>query len=303
MEDLKAEEAQGYGEVNQSRATLTQDGANRLADEIESAFGKRRVAARKMNPKADVAAKAIADDLRSKPPTLQEVEEARQWIGQNVAGSSEKGERAIGVSMKRSIDIFLDKLQPSDLVGTNDPGGLVNELKRARNATARRKKAELISSEDTGAIDRGINRAATSGAGGNEVNAIRQNIRAILENPKKRRQFEDWEIKAMRDIVKGTPTQNSLRLISRLAPSNGAIPLSGAGAGVAATSLTGNPLFLAPPVAGEAARLTGDALLRRQVRGLADTVRNGAPLVRSEAARPNSLVAAILAARGLQEIP
>lgn len=303
MEELRQVETQGYGTVNQSTARLSPEIASKLADDIEGAFGKRSAAARKMNPKAAVAAKAIADDLRRNPPTITEVEEARRWIGQNVAGSTDLGERAIGVQMKQRIDAFLDGLQPNDLTGSNDAQGLVNNLKTARNATKRRKKAELIEAEDTGLVDRGINRAATTGTGGNELNAIRQNVRRILDNPKERRKFEDWELPAMRDIVKGTPTQNGLRILSRLAPSAGALPLSGAGAAVATSSLTGNPLFLVPPALGEFGRLGGDAMLRSQVNGLGDLLRNGQPIVRRQSPSQQGLLGALLAAQGAQAVP
>ena len=93
-----------------------------------------------MNPKASGAADAIAEDLRTNPRTLSQINEARRWIGQNVAGSADASERAPGVEMMRRIDAYLDRLQPADMDGTNDAAALVDDLMTARNATTRRKK-------------------------------------------------------------------------------------------------------------------------------------------------------------------
>lgn len=95
---------------------------------------------RKMNPRASGAADAIAEDLRTNPRTLSQVNEARRWIGQNVAGSADASERTRGVEMMRRIDAFLDRLQPADMDGTNDAAALVDDLMTARNAATRRKR-------------------------------------------------------------------------------------------------------------------------------------------------------------------
>lgn len=298
-DDLRGIEASAYGAVEQSTAKLSPKAAQLLADDIANSFGSRTTAARKMNPKAAVAADAIAEDLRAHPPTLAEVNEARRWIGQNVAGSADASERAIGVEMKRRIDAYLDNLQPTDVVGTNDAAGLVGELKAARQATTRRKKAEVIEAPDTGVLARGETRDAI---GGSESGAILQRLRSILENPKQRRQFQEWELKAMRDVIKGTPTTRAVRLLSRMAPTSGQLPMGGFVGASAGAGLTGNPLLLAPSAIGEGAKRWSDAGTRRATQDLANAMRNGGPIAKggqSDAGR--RMIAAFLASQAGSE--
>ena len=225
----------------------------------------------------------IAGDLRTAPPTISEVDEARRWIGQNVAGSREAGEARIGMAMKDGIDSHLDNLQPGDLTGTNRPGDVVETLKDAREKAHRIYKSQIFEAEDVGAIEKGLRRAAVSGTGGNEVNALRQNVRRVLEDPKLRKGFSKVELQAMRDVADGTPSQNALRWASRFAPSSGAIPsMTGIGAGGGLTAATGNPIFLAPSALGEGAKYAAERSTRKQVNKLGELIRNGKPLPKKQ---------------------
>ena len=253
LEALQAQRDAGYDAVRQSGATLRLQSADALASGIESTFGNRP-ATRRMNPKAAIAAEELAGDMRQRPPTISEVDESRQWIADNVAGSTEKGERRLGMLMKDKIDSHLSQLRPEDVTGTNRPEEVVSSLMEAREKASRIYKSQVFEAEDTGAFAKGLRRAATTGTGGNEINAIRQNVRRVLENPKLRRGYNEAELQAMRDIADGTPTQNVLRLIGRLAPTSGALPLGGFAGAAGASGATGNPLFIAPAIAGQGAK-------------------------------------------------
>ncbi len=196
LEQLQTQSDAGYDAVRASNATLSPQSSNDLANSIEGAFGPR-VATRKLNPKAAIAADALAGDMRSAPMSIADVDEARQWIGRNVAGSVEKGERAIGMGMKQTIDDHLDALTPADVTGTNRAAEVVDTLKDAREKASRVHKSQLFEAEDTGLVAKGLRRAATSGTGGNEINAIRQNVRRVLENPKLRRGYNADELQAI----------------------------------------------------------------------------------------------------------
>ena len=149
LEELQAQSNAGYDAVRDSGATLSPQSADALAGGIEGTFGTRP-ATRRMNPKAAVAAEELAGDMRQRPPTISEVDEARQWIGNNVAGSNEAGERRLGMMMKDAIDSHLDQLQPGDITGTNRPGEVVDALIGAREKARRVHKSQLFEAEDTG---------------------------------------------------------------------------------------------------------------------------------------------------------
>ncbi|MFG6543818.1 hypothetical protein ACGYLM_07345 [Sulfitobacter sp. 1A10445] len=295
LEELQAQSEAGYNAVRESGATLSPQSADALAGGIEGTFGTRP-ATRRMNPKAAIAAEELAGDMRQRPPTIAEVDEARQWIGDNVAGSNEAGERRLGAMMKDAIDSHLDQLQPGDVTGTNRANEVVGTLTDAREKARRVHKSQLFEAEDTGLVAKGLRRAATTGTGGNEVNAIRQNVRRVLENPKLRRGFSDTELQAMRDIADGTPTQNALRLIGRLAPTSGALPLGGFTGAAGATGVTGNPLFIAPAVAGQGAKYLGERSARKQIEALGELIRNGEPLPKKTSSDlEKRIVAALMA--------
>ena len=195
LDELQAQSSAGYEAVRESGATLSPKSSDALAAGIESAFGTRP-ATRRMNPKAAIAAEELAGDMRQRPPSIAEVDEARQWIGDNVAGSNEAGERRLGMMMKDAIDNHLDQLQPGDVTGTNRANEVVAALTGAREKSRRVHKSQLFEAEDTGLVAKGLRRAATTGTGGNEINAIRQNVRRVLENPKLRRGFNETELQA-----------------------------------------------------------------------------------------------------------
>ncbi|WP_336099188.1 hypothetical protein [Roseovarius sp. CH_XMU1461] len=295
VEMLKAEADAAYEEVRNSGATLSPASADALAGRISGTLGER-AATRKLNPRAAIAADALSKDLRSAPPTIAEVDQVRQWVGKNVAGSNEAGERAIGVQMKNAIDNHLDTLTPSDVSGTNRAHEVVSTLQGAREKAHRVHKSQLFEAEDTGAIAKGLRRAATTGTGGNEINAIRQNVRRVLENPKLRRGFSESELKAMREIADGTPTQNALRLLGRLAPTSGGLPLGGFAGAAAGVGATGNPLLLAPSVIGQGAKMLGERSTRKAISGLGELIRNGKPLPKKAASDlENNVIAALVA--------
>lgn len=299
LEELQVQSNAGYDAVRESGATLSPQSADALAGGIEGTFGTRP-ATRRMNPKAAIAAEELAGDMRQRPPTIAEVDEARQWIGDNVAGSNEAGERRLGAMMKDAIDSHLDQLQPGDVTGTNRANEVVEALTGAREKARRVHKSQLFEAEDTGLVAKGLRRAATTGTGGNEINAIRQNVRRVLENPKLRRGFSETELQAMRDIADGTPTQNALRLIGRLAPTSGALSLGGFTGAAGAAGATGNPLFIAPGIAGQTAKYLGERSTRKKIAALGELIRNGKPLPKKTASDLESrVIAALMAQKAL----
>ena len=152
----------------------------------------------------------------------------------------------------------------------------------------------------TDAMDRAGRQASVSGTGGNSINTTRQRINAILNNPKKLRGFSAEEQAAMRDIVAGTPTQNAARLLGRLSPTSGALPLMGGiGAGTMAAS-TGMPAIATLPFIGFGAKAAGEALTNRSVEALSGQLRAGRRLPKSPTST-NAIIAALAAQQGAQQ--
>lgn len=207
----------------------------------------------RLHPKVSAALDEIEATAGAGVPDFKTVEKMRR-VAKSAAGSLEPDERRLGSMLVQAIDDMVDRTAP------------VPEIKTGRELYGRMKRADLV--ED--ATVRAIRRAATSGTGGNEVNAIRQNIRAILDNPKKLRGFSPDEIQAMEGVVSGTPGINAMRLVGRMSPTSGALPLM---ANIAAASVS--PPALAVGALGMAAKGGAEAATRAQRDILSALIRSG----------------------------
>lgn len=194
-----------------------------------------------LHPGATAALKRLvqaADD----PDHAIPVETLRRVLG-SAAGSRVPDEGRIANGMIDRLDGFMDELTPDQVVsGSPDSVAL---LKRGRELWGRMRRTELVDD----AVVRAERRAASSGSGGNVNNAVRQNLKSILDNPSKRRGFSEAELQAMEDVVRGTPTQNAMRLLGKLSPESGALPLTANLLGGAATLGASAPLTVASAAA------------------------------------------------------
>lgn len=168
------------------------------------------------------------------------------------------------------IDDMMTSLTPADVVQGNSTQA-TQSLMQARDLWKTFRKSELI---DNLAV-KGEDQAMSTNSGGNVQNAIRQKLRGILDDPKKGKYFEPEERAAIRQVVRGTPTQNSLRLLGRLAPSSNAwLGILSTFAGGTGGGATGMAAGVAVPVIGSAAKAAGTALTNRAVRNISEMVRS-----------------------------
>lgn len=284
LEQLRAKQGAAYDAVDASPAQLTPQATQRLQTSVMD-----RSARDGMDPFLAPKATRTADKINEMiTPRISEVEKSRRLVGRDVASSIDKSESAIGMGMKDEITNYLDGLTAQDVTG-GDPSAAVSALREGRDMTRRIKKSEDIDQR----LYKAENRAATSGTGGNEVNAIRQNIRQILDDPRKKRNYSKDEVSAMEDIVRGSPTQNALRLLGRFSPTSGALPaMAGVGAGTAL-----GPLGALPSAAGLLAKGGAEALTKKSVDDLGNLIRNGKPLPKKTAnqAEIRAAIAALIA--------
>ena len=216
----------------------------------------------------------VVDDFNGQPMSASQAQNLRTFL-QDAAKSADAGERRIGTILLGQFDDWRGQHWPD----FRQADVLYGRAQRAADVDWR--------------IDRAERRAASTGTGGNAVNAARQNIRAILDNPRLRRGYSPAEISAMEQVVRGTSAVNVMRLISRLSPTSGGMPLmlnSLAGAGGIATQ---NPLFAAPAIAGWAAQGASEVMTGNQINALSQLIRRGAALPPSSTG-PSGIPAAVL---------
>jgi hypothetical protein len=293
--DLRAQRDAAYKAVEKSPARLTPQ-ATKTLERYSRAKTNHAGIDPILHPKATRMQERAYDDLST--PTLRKVEQRRQAIGSDVAGSLDSGERRIGVTMKGAIDDFLGKLRPGQVTGAtqDEIDDAIRALRTGRNAVRKLKKSELV----TGQIEKAADRASTAGTGGNQINAIRQNIRAILDSPKLRRGFSKEEIAQMRRVVRGGKVENTARWVGRLAPSGGALPLAG---NLAAAGHTGGTSLIGSAI-GEAAQALGESLTKAQVRRLEGMIRSGkvAPSARGLTDAQRRVLRAVMAQQAARQV-
>lgn len=258
---LKAEADAAYAASSAAGLQVSDTAMGRMASDI-AAEAKRAGIDPTLHPKATTALGRI-EQASGKPLSLEEIDTLRQIVG-DARGSIEAGERRIGQIMADKLDDFLDNLQPSDIAAGDKAG--VAKINEARERWNRMRRTEAI--ED--AITVAQHRTAASGSGGNVNNAIRQEIRKILDNPRKVRPFSAEERKLMERVVMGSPVENLLRLGGKLSPEgNGLMMALGLGATAA------NPMFALAAGGGMVSKRLADSATRRNVERLRDLVAGG----------------------------
>lgn len=296
LDDLKAKAHDKWSAVQSGNTQLTPQASADLENRLRGTISSQRAT----NPALFPRANATMDDIASNPNTsLYGVEENRRLIGRNVA--KDANEASVGVAMKREIDDYLNGLKPADVTGAS-PEQAVDDLFTARKTTHQVKKAESVLNKEM----RGETRAATSGSGGNEVNATRQNIRALFDKERdptlsgKKQGYTPDEMTAMETVVKGTKGSNAARALGRLSPQSGALGLmSGFGGtlGLGAGLASGNavPMLTAvPSFVGAIAKPLAEKMTKSQIEKLLMTVLNGGKAPVASSARQASTQAAIM---------
>ena len=207
IQDQKMRAADAYGEVRADQRALPQDSVDDLALGISA-----RMDAERINPRLQPGSSAVLDALlqdSSGPMRIEDVENMRRLTQQGLSATASPADQRLAGIMKDDITSYLDNL--------NDP--VADALRTGRDAHRRATSAQSIADAETKAA----RRAASTGSGGNEINAMRQNLRSVLDNPRKARSFKPDELAQMAEIVSGSGGQNAMRRLSRMAPSSGGL--------------------------------------------------------------------------------
>lgn len=198
----------------------------------------------RLDPGAGVASVSV-DDLRSARRALGIAAGQRDPLTMAATPDARAATQAIG-----HIDDFLDTLAP--------------DLKTANANYAAAKAADRLDYR----MAKAERRAARSGTGGNLENTMRQEADKIPDRGL------TPEEQVMRDsIVMGTGTRNALRTAGKLGVDGGLSLMLHAGAGIGSHGAT-----LPITAAGTVARKVGEALTRRAMTNLSESIRNRAPL-------------------------
>lgn len=260
--------------VRSSHVRLTPEAQARFYATLDEALVNAR-ASKVRHPRAY----DVVSDAKSRPaPELIDVDDARYVFGRDVA--SNKDEAAIGMALKEATEKFLNGLTAKDVTG-GDVAGAVEDLTKKRKLAHAGYKAQSIEGKEY----RAKSRAASTGTGGNQINAMKQNVRGILDNEVaptragKKSGYTDAEIAQMEKIVFGDRPRNALRWMSRFSPTSGMLSgsLGAAGTGAALLGGPANPLAYAaaaPATLGYIAKHVGENVTSKDIDNLLAIIRN-----------------------------
>lgn len=263
IDELTKAKQAAYKAVDNSGARYSQGAFDNLVDDI----GKNLKAAN-INPDRHPKAASMLQDLIDKKgsqPTLTELDQIRQVIRRDVANASDEAERFMGGVMMDTLDDFV-RTAGKNKMAQGSSRQAARLISKARKLNTQLRKAEMLQD----AMVRAERRASSTGSGGNVDNAIRQNIRHILDNPKKVRGFSKAEREALEKIVRGGRIQNLLRLIGKLSPQG-----SGLMTALSLGSTAYNPLMAIPAGTGIAAKSVADRMTPAAVNSASQLVRSG----------------------------
>lgn len=269
--ELKEASRAAYKEADEAGVIFTPAGVSRVSREVKEAateFGYDPI----LHPQFQRALERL-DELAAGNVTFKGMDVLRK-VSKASASSTKPEERALGMMMIEKIDdLMSNSRQFETLTGSTHDAS--EAIKRARDLWGRARRTELIEES----IVRAERRAGSTGSGGNIDNATRQNLRAILDNPKKARMFTEAERKQIDKVVRGTAGLNTLRRLGKLSPEGNGLMLMGhilAGVATAPVNPMGTAMVAASGIGGGIAKRLADRGTNKAVNRLLDDVSSGA---------------------------
>jgi hypothetical protein len=261
-EDLRALADKGYQAADAAGVIVRPEGMRKLATETVGDLTNMGY-----HPQLQPRIGAVLGEMErlgNTNTTYKGLDTLRKIAGQ-VASSNDPAEKAMASRIISRLDDYMTNL-PADDVIMGDAAAASASIRQGRDNWARMRRAEMV---DTAKV-KAERRAASSGTGGNLDNTLRQNVRSILDNPKRSRGMMPEEIAMAEKVVRGTPVQDALRLVGRLSPTTGGLSAM-MNVGAAAY----NPALAIPGAVGTGAKALADHMTVRNVQRLSEMMRSG----------------------------
>lgn len=270
VEQLQAAKQAAYKAADNAGVAYTPAAYDKMLVDVVNRFKADR-----FNPKRHKAAASVFETLaaeRGKPLTLTELDQLRQIVRRDVVNPSYRSAELeadgfFGELMLDAIDDMIAKARGGDILSGSGAQG-AELITTARELNTRLRKTEVIEA----ALIKAERRAASTGSGGNLNNAIRQNIRAILDSKSKSAPFTKEELAAMEKLVRQGKMEDLLRWVGKFSPGgNGLMGMLQVGGTLV------NPAVAALPIAGMAAKGMADSGTISKAAKLQAMIARGAP--------------------------
>ena len=287
--EVKSAAQNTYDNLNSRNVAtpIAQGELDSLADDITTTLNKNAI-----RPSTADKIHAAVDEIRSPAtsgtPDVADLVAARENI-KSLLSSPDRNKAGAFVALPK-IEAAIERLSP----------GTMADLKTADKNYAAFKANEALDKR----FARAELRAAGEHSGLNLGNRIRQQVTNYLTSNESK--FLSKENRAaLEGVVKGTPTQNGLRLLSNLMGGGGGLGSTLLGIGSAATGqATGHPELSLLPLGGFGTRMLANRSVSRQAARAAAQIRANSPLGQTRLAAlpppvraniPASLLPALLA--------
>ena len=276
-DDLKAAAQSAYDRFTNAGGVFTQEGLNDLAGSVRGRLadmGWQPELAPKVNAfnrameRARVGSGAPSGTAGlNQTATPEQILNLRKIAGK-ISNSNDATESSYGQAIKEEIDRFLATPREGNFAGAPgvDQAQLSSDLSEANRLWTQFSKADTV---DEG-LRRAELRAASTYSGGNENNAMRQELRKIYET-RGPQSFTPDERAAFETAIRGGRVENVARMLGKLAPSRGGLSTwanIGAGAGTGGATLPITAL-------AEGAKVVGDRATRRNLEEVSRVIRGG----------------------------
>lgn len=284
MDDLRASGKEAFEQADKSGVIFNQTGVQRLGQGIIDDLTQHG-----FDPVNEPGIMPVVKRLQAMGETgnvtLKGLHSLRRVASNGFIPGNDSNNKLVSQVIAR-IDDLVEAADPNTLLVGNNPQQAATAFKKGLDTWRRVRKSEEVGN----AVLKAERRAASTGSGGNADNAIRQNIRGILD--KGARGYTAEEKAALETVVRGTPGQNILRRVGKAAPTG--IVSGGLGSTVGATvgSLLGGPAggavgAVAVPAIGASAKRVADSMTARLADQADDIIRAGSRAATQAA--PNSV--------------
>jgi len=287
LDDLRAAGQAAYQQADQAGVMFTPNAVDRLKGDVG-----RRLVDIGYDPALQPGASAIVrriDELAGQNVTLKGLDSLRKVASNGFIPGNKSNNKVVSDIISVIDDLVANPAANDVLMGNAQQGA--EALKTAREMWSRLSKSERL----TDAVSKAELRAASTGSGGNADNAIRQNVRRLVENP---RGFTQPEQDALRKVVEGTTGQNALRLAGKLSPSGNGLM---AALGIGGTMV--NPAIGLASLGGMGAKTIADGMTKQGVSVADALIRGGGQLPAPQLSALRKAVMDALMRGGAQQLP
>lgn len=202
---------------------------------------------------------------------IKEVQNARKALSKvaSSTGANTAQEREAARFAIAEINKYMSTVPPTDMAAGSTK--MLNQARQAWQSADKAYAAGMRAEQLENALTYAIDRAKSTGKGTNVENAMRSNIRSIIDSPIKSRGFTPNEISQMREIVRGEGKTNLLRGLGAMAPTG--IVSGTLGLELASMILGGGKKALFGPLLGYGAKKMADRATANKISDLIAGVR------------------------------